>query len=732
MHQVAGKAPVADGLRGKRETADANAAPVGIAREEVHEAEPAETLGRPLRCASFATDERARGDLDERAGLGGCPEARRLLLHVGISLRMAQHGRDPGPTKIVDRPLERERPAEVRELDEQVATGPAEREARELLGIELCELLEGDLAAPQHAQRDVRPGQRTLQLVDAALHLIGGRRIVVAHVRRRRNRGNALGNGGPRDRERVVERLRPVVQTRENVRVEVDDPLRIGGPAGPREEATTSVPVEGIARNTVFALAVHLTSAVFTAALTLFLARALSPDGYGLFALAFGIAALATLPSDFGISASAARFIAEHRGDRSAVAAVLADALKLKLLIAGAVSVALVALAGPIASAYGAPDLRWPLRGIALAVFGQSLMLLFGGAFVAQGRTSRNLKLVLGESAVEFSASVALVLLGGGAAGAAFGRAVGYTFGAVLGLLMLTRMLRGTRGNATAAHAGSMRRIAGYAGALALVDWVYTSLSYVDILIIGALLDSAAVGIFHAPLRLIAVPLYVGLAVASGVAPRLARHATERPSVQAFVVAVRLLIVFQAAVTVVLLVWAEPLVELLLGSDYRESADVLRALAPFVFLAGLAPLVSLAANYLGAARSRVPIAVAALIVNAGLDLVLIPEYGVVGAAVATSAGFAIYVPAHFWVCRRFVDLPLRPIFATLARSGLAGVALAGALLAAGTSELSASEWVLGAVGGSLAFAALLVATRELTAADVRSAWALAGGGRSRR
>lgn len=566
-----------------------------------------------------------------------------------------------------------------------------------------------------------------MQFVDALLHLLSGRRVVVAHVRRRGDRRDALCNGGPSDRQRVFERLRPIIQTRENVRVEVDDPLRIGGPAGPREEATTPVRAEGIARNTVFALAVHLTSAVFTAALTLFLARALSPEGFGLFALAFGIAALATLPSDFGISASAARFIAEHRGDRSAVAAVLADALKLKLLIAGATSVALVALAGPIASAYGAPDLGWPLRGIALAVFGQSLMLLFGGAFVAQGRTSRNLKLVLGESAVEFGASVALVLLGGGAAGAAFGRAVGYSFGAVLGLLMLTRMLRGAGGKASAAQGGSMRRIAGYAGALALVDWVYSSLTYVDILIIGALLDSAAVGIFHAPLRLIAVPLYVGLAVASGVAPRLARHATERPNVQAFVIAVRLLIVFQAAITVVLFVWAEPLVDLLLGSDYRESADVLRALAPFVFLAGLAPLVSLAANYLGAARSRVPIAVAALLVNAGLDLALIPEYGVVGAAIATSAGFAIYVPAHLWVCRRFVHVPLRPILATVARSGLAGAALAGALLAVGTSELSAQDWILGAVGGSIAFVALLVVTREITPAEVRSVRALVGG-----
>jgi O-antigen/teichoic acid export membrane protein len=483
---------------------------------------------------------------------------------------------------------------------------------------------------------------------------------------------------------------------------------------------------EGIVRNTVFALGMHLTSAAFTATLTLFLVRALSPDGYGVFALALGIGALATLPSDLGISASAARFIAEHRDDRRAVAAVIADALKLKLVIAGIVSVALFALSGPIAAAYGAPELLWPLRGIAVAVFGQSLMLLFGGAFIAQGRTSRNFRLVLGECAVELGASVALVLFWGGAAGAAFGRAVGYSVGVVLGLLMLMRLIRGAGGEGVGVRGTWMRQIAAYAGALAIIDWVYTSLTYVDVMIIGALLGTTAVGVFQAPLRLIAFPLYLGLAVASGVAPRLARHGTEPPDVRPFVAALRLLIVYQAAIVAVLLAWAEPIVDLLLGSGYGESVDVFRALAPFVFLAGLAPLISLGANYLGAARSRIPIAVAALVLNAALDLALIPLIGVVGAAIATSAGFALYVPGHLWVCRRLVPIPLRPILVTLVRSAFAAAALGGVLVVVGTSSLSPLDWALGSVGGMLAFVAVLLATKELSVSELRNPSILIG------
>ena len=84
------------------------------------------------------------------------------------------------------------------------------------------------------------------------------------------------------------------------------------------------------------------------------------------------------LPSDFGISTSASRFIAEHRSDRDAVAGLVSDALKLKLVVSTTVCSALFVLAGVIAHAYGTPTLTWALRGVAVAIFGQSLLLLLG------------------------------------------------------------------------------------------------------------------------------------------------------------------------------------------------------------------------------------------------------------------------------------------------------------------------------------------------------------------
>src|SRR5882757_4048097 len=94
---------------------------------------------------------------------------------------------------------------------------------------------------------------------------------------------------------------------------------------------------ETIGRNAALAFSAQLVGAAFTAGLTLFLARRLGSHGFGVYSLALGIGGLVLMPSDFGISTSAARFVAEHRGERTRVLSVLADALRLKLLVSTAI-----------------------------------------------------------------------------------------------------------------------------------------------------------------------------------------------------------------------------------------------------------------------------------------------------------------------------------------------------------------------------------------------------------
>jgi O-antigen/teichoic acid export membrane protein len=497
----------------------------------------------------------------------------------------------------------------------------------------------------------------------------------------------------------------------------IERPAEADNARAPVSEATSPTGAsagsgeETISRNAALAFAAQLVGAAFTAGLTLFLARQLGSHGFGVFSLALGIGGLVLMPSDFGISTSAARFVAEHRGEQGRVLSVLADALRLKLLVSTAIAVLLIIVSEPIADAYGIDPLVWPIRGVALALFGQSLMMMTS-AFVAAGRVRFQLWTATAESAVETTATVGLVLAGAGVSGAAFGRSIGYAAGAAMTLFALVRLF-GPKALPRTIHFGpDTRRIASYAGVLLIIDGAFTLFNEIDVLIIGGYLGASAVGVFSAPLRLISFLSYPGSAIAAGVSPRLARHAHEKPNVDAFVAALRLLLILEAAITAFVLGWSSLLVEIGLGGGYKESATVLRVLAPCVFLMGFGPLVSVSANYLGAARQRVPIAVVTVAINFALDIVLVPRIGVVGGAIGTDVAYGLYAPAHLLICQRILHLDLRPTARTLLRALLAGAAMTGLLLAIGGSVDDAWRIPLGGLAGVSAFAGLLWLTGE--------------------
>jgi O-antigen/teichoic acid export membrane protein len=479
-------------------------------------------------------------------------------------------------------------------------------------------------------------------------------------------------------------------------------------------------PGDTISRNTVFAFAAQMSTALFTAVITVYLVRALGPSGFGTFALAMGVTGLVLRPSDIGTTQSAARFVAERHGETRSIVGVLGMALRTRLLTAAGIALTLFALAGPISLAYNAPDLAWPLRGLAVSLFGQSIVRFVAIMFTALRRASKSFTLILSESAMEFTATVAIVALGGGVTGAAFGRALGYLFGAVLGVFLLGRFLERSPLFGTGRSPVSRREFASYSGAMFIVVGAFTAFTQIDVLLIGAFLTTSAVGLFSAPLRLIAVLGYPAQAVSQGVGPRMARNPDHPPNVNALERAIRYVTILQAAVLALIIVWAAPITRLALGSEFSESAEVLRALAPYVFLAGLGPVLVMPLNYMGEARSRIPIAIGTVALNAAIDVVLIPRMGILGAAVGTDVAYGLYVSAHLWLCHRLLRLPLKRMAATVARALGAAGALAAVLALAGTESLSALGWVGGLAGGGAAFVAVLLMTGELSSGEIRS------------
>jgi stage V sporulation protein B len=491
--------------------------------------------------------------------------------------------------------------------------------------------------------------------------------------------------------------------------------MRSSGPGS--GEPDGGVAGAGAARNTLLQLAGQVATLVCTGGLTLYLVRVLGVRQYGVYALAVSISGLLLLPAGMGLPLAIGRFLADHRGSGEQVRQIFRLGLRLQVSVAFVVSVGLFLASGPIANAYGNSHLGWPLRWAALSVFGQAMFTLMASVGASVRRSGLGLWITVIESVAETGSAIALVAAGAGTAGATLGKLVGYSIAAVAGLYLTLRLLgRGRRETGEPRLVG-VRSLLRYAGAMFIVDVTWSAIAQLDVLLIAALLSSAAVGSFGAVVKLLVVVSYVGLAVSAGVAPRLSL-ADGNPDVRSFNEALRYLTIVQGLVIAPMVIWARPLVDLLLGSGYHQSAEIMRWLAPFYFIGAPASLITVAVTYLGEARRRVPVMLVTLLFGLVITYVLLRVIGVVGAAIADDIIEVLYVGGHLWICSTLIDVDLRGFAWCAARTVTAAAAMAAVLFAVGTGDLSVAQWVVGLVGGSAAFVAALLVTRELTVGEI--------------
>jgi O-antigen/teichoic acid export membrane protein/tetratricopeptide (TPR) repeat protein len=451
-------------------------------------------------------------------------------------------------------------------------------------------------------------------------------------------------------------------------------------------------------------------SAALSASLTIFLIRRLGPREFGLFALAIGIATLITVLADAGIPPG---LFAAPSGPGSELQARIARTLRIRVLITGLMCALLAALASVIARAYGLEGLAWPLRAAAAATFAETVYLTALGISAALGRTIVAVRLETVERLVEVSASVALVLAGAGAAGAAFGRAIGFGVGAVISALVVLIAARsggltfrpGPRGMPAGAAYGHVASVFATDRSPALTRSV-------SVLLLAAYSGPFASGIFMAPAALAGVGHYVGSVMANRITPRLAKGVPQPMSAT-----LRALIAFQCLMLAPVVVWARPITELLLGTRYAQSAEVLKALAPFVFFVGLAPLVTRGVDGAEYWR-RLLIYAGTLAIAVAGGVILIPRRGVVGGAIAADIAIGFYTLAQLWACRRRFNLRTRAVVWAVASAVTAAGAMGIVLTLVGTKDLTVVDWVRGCVGGLVAYVGMLIFTREVTTSQI--------------
>ncbi len=420
--------------------------------------------------------------------------------------------------------------------------------------------------------------------------------------------------------------------------------------------------VSPVRRQSLIGLFTTIGSTLLGFASTVYIAHAAGAEALGAFYLLSAYLGFLLLASDPGLGGAAAQRIAERDEPAAHFSAYAAARAGLALVIAAG-----IVAAGPLLVDLDASGL---VPWLALALLAASLAGIVATGVWASGQAGIGQSAELVGVGARVAVQVGAVAAGYGAAGLAGGLVAGTVATALVNRRFLSlRLTRfGTR------HLASLAPFALWSFLITLVAVVSAN---ADTVLIGYLLSDREVALYRTPLQLAALAVLSTMPLRASLAPRIAGW-TKADALgeaagalsQAWTFA--LLLAVPVVVGGILL--AEPLLYFLYGADFAPAAPafVLLLLAQLISVGFL--LEGMALSAVGRPRGAFVAAGAGAAVLVLGDLVLIPVFGITGAAMALLLSTAIATVLARALLGRTVSVRLE-------RRPLGAVALAAALMA---------------------------------------------------
>jgi len=213
-----------------------------------------------------------------------------------------------------------------------------------------------------------------------------------------------------------------------------------------------------------------------------------------------------------------------------------------------------------------------------------------------------------------------------------------------IGLSVALAILRGRIGNlAMGTDRMKYLKPALVYGLKAHLSNILTFLTYrIDIFLVNLIAGPAAAGLYNIAVRLVEQIWLISKAVSTVIFPRLSSIAHDEEALKSFTAFMaRTVLWVTLFASAVLAAIAEPLIEILFGPDFKGATIPLLILLPGVALLSCARVL---ANDM-AARGRVGVNTVlsgvVLLTNITFNMILIPEYGIAGAAAATTISYTL-------------------------------------------------------------------------------------------
>jgi O-antigen/teichoic acid export membrane protein len=401
--------------------------------------------------------------------------------------------------------------------------------------------------------------------------------------------------------------------------------------------------VGAMARGAAHNLGGAIGAVILTFVFNFVITHVVSVGGVGLLSIGVTVVSLATIPALLGLETGTVRFVAlgAARDDERAAAAALQVSIAVVLLMSAALTVAAWLLAPALAEHFfHKPDAAPIMRIVALSLPGLAL----GRVLVAgvQGFGVMTYSAWLGplRAVVNLATAAAFLGLGLGVEGLAWAAAITATLLAVISFALLLRVHPGALRPAQAWPVGRMLR---FSLPQTMTATLFFAVVWTDTLLLGRFGTAAEVGIYAIVGRLLTPATLVSTAIGQMFAPRIAaRDAVgDRETLARMLKRVTYWNTAVSLPAFLLLCLIPGPILGIFGSRYTDGAAALAILS-------LGQLLNTAAGPLGqvinlSGRPYVTLLNNGLVggINVGVCLILIPRYGLVGAATATATALTL-------------------------------------------------------------------------------------------
>lgn len=429
-------------------------------------------------------------------------------------------------------------------------------------------------------------------------------------------------------------------------------------------------------RNSLYSFSFTMISKIGGIILTIFLARMLLPELFGLYGLVLAVASIALTFTDFGTDLTGTRYISQALGKKNKKMArsFFRFLLNVKVLLTIIAISAVLVMANLLSTTiFNKPLIFLPLIFSCFYIFIESIRSFFGVQFVAKNdlrvfpplelifQSSKIILSLLAISILSYKLKIAGIFIAFGVSGILF---------FILQLFILIKTdkesIFGSRIKI------DKKKILKYMGFMGLTGITLIFFGSIDTLMLGRFVSSEYIGYYRAALGIV-VSISTLLPFSGVLLPiftQISGQRLDRGLEKSF----RYLIILAIPLSVGMMFLAKNFITLIYGKEYVIATSSLLALSLLIIISPLISLHSTIFQAKGKPRILAKFVIVSLIINIILNYLLIKillnisqEYAIVGAGISTliSNAFLLIVLIKKTKKQFKISIDKRPIFKSI-------------------------------------------------------------------